>query len=112
MGNIKIFSWNKQQTNSFKTLYNGYIKLKRMVSLRLKTVYWYVTYYEALAVSKCEHGKKTAIQNLQYKSFKAVVSSNALDLIQEALSSNLNFNTGFPDRLFVVFFRVSKYMPE
>jgi hypothetical protein len=32
-----------------------------------------------------------------------VVSSNALDLIQEILSSNLNFDTGYPDRLFVIF---------
>jgi len=49
---------------------------------------------------------------MQYKIFKAVVSSNAVDLIQEVLSSNLSFDTGYPDRLFVVFFSLSRFMPE
>jgi hypothetical protein len=49
---------------------------------------------------------------VQYKIFKAVVSSSALDLIQEVLSSNLNFDTGYPERLFVVFFSLSRYMPH
>jgi hypothetical protein len=42
----------EQLTNSLKTLYNGYIKLKRMASFRIESVYCSITYHLALAVSK------------------------------------------------------------
>jgi hypothetical protein len=36
---------------------------------------------------------------MQYKIFKAVVSSNAIDFIQEVPSSNPVYDTDYPERL-------------